>query len=153
MPAGLRTTGFVGVAVVAVALMAACRSPRSVELESSQWEDVPLPVNFEPHEPGQRSFRYRDAELEYGIFFYRGQAPVSSVAAFYERVMPSYGWDRRASPEGGDVASDAARLERRTQAWMRGEDRIDLAIEGSPRGPTELRVERKRLAPLRESTR
>ncbi len=71
---------------------------RSVELQRSQFDDVPVPDGFEFVTRGNRSFSYDRGGVRVGRFVYWGKTEAAEVAAFFRRTMglEAYGWSLRA---------------------------------------------------------
>ncbi len=79
---------------------------RSVELQRSQFDDVPVPEGFEFVTRGNRSFSYARGGVRVGRFVYWGRRDVAEVAGFFRRTMGlrAYGWELRAENTSGDGA-------------------------------------------------
>lgn len=75
---------------------------RSVELQRSQFDDVPVPHGFEIVTRGNRSFSFARGGVRVGRFVYWGRQDVEEVANFFRRTMElrAYGWQLRSQDVG-----------------------------------------------------
>ena len=86
---------------------------RSLELQRSQFEDIPVPQGFEFVTRGNRSFSYSRGGVRVGRFVYWGRKGgpdgVEEAAAFFRRTMKlrAYGWQLRSQDIGEDSTTFA----------------------------------------------
>lgn len=116
-------------------------APRSRELSSSQFADVPVPRGFGLDDANVDTFTYSEggnhrSALRMGRLIYEGSAPVEAVVEYYEAEMPRpiHGWD--AGKRLSDRGDGAVRV-----LFQRPEDRCLVRVHASG-GMTHLVIER-----------
>lgn len=92
---------------------------RSVELQRSQLDDVPVPRDMALITRANRSFSYTSAGVRVGRFRFRGDVPVDEILSFYRSNMPvsAYGWTPNSENAEGGVT---------TLSYTKGSDRCDI---------------------------
>lgn len=94
---------------------------RSVELQRSQLDDVPVPRDMELVTRANQSFSYTSAGVRVGRFRFRGNVAVDEAIDFYRKNMPlsAYGW----TPTNESVDREVAVL-----TYSKNADRCDVRV-------------------------
>jgi hypothetical protein len=105
---------------------------RSVELQRSQLDDIPVPRDMTLVTRANQSFSYSSANVRVGRFKFYGPVSVEESVDFYRNNMPlsAYGW----TPSNERVERDTATL-----SFVKNADRCDIELKREG-GATTLHV-------------
>jgi len=112
------------------ALTVPASQPVGYSLSTIQPEDIPVPGNFN-HQPND-SIYYIDGDIRTASIKYVASEFVTTddVIAFYEKYMPSYGWQKVAEATAG---------RQKVRAFIKGKESCEVIVEKT-RNQTELLI-------------